>query len=632
MSVVSLSSNWYIVNGVLCKGNGYNYFSISADSIFSALFENRYSDSISEADVTELKSFLSFSKYPADLKIILNADSAGDYKINLAVYAVKSDGIRQVFDWENFSEHIIIDNVWYPLDSNSLNEIAGVLKKINLTKPGTISLGQYLSLLKLNPDIVLNEVIEIGEFSSAALDEIKPFQLKADLYPYQVKGWRWLRFSSKEKIGGILADEMGLGKTLQIIAALCNENSSLVFPSLIISPSTLLENWRRECEKFAPHIKTLIHQGPQRTGYPKELKNYDVVISSYDIAIRDSSLFNQINWKYIVCDEAQAIKNPDAKRTISIKKIPRNVGIAVTGTPIENSLTDLWSVMDFAVPGYLGSKSDFERNYPPTIEGAARLEGIISPLILRRRVTDVAQDLPEKIIIPQVLELNPFEKEQYEVIRNNAENELQKNSSLAVLTNLRMFCTHPFLTHEYDNNDLEYFSNKYVRLIEIAEEIVANNSKLLLFTSYNKMNDLIRKDFERRFHIFSKSIDGRTPVHDRQNIIDEFSKTTGSAILVLNPVAAGAGLNITAANHVIHYNLEWNPAKEDQASARAYRRGQTLPVTIHRLYYADTVEEAINERLERKRELAGSAIVGMSGEESEYNDIFNAIHKSPFRS
>ena len=522
MSVTSLSLNWYIVNGVLCKGNGDSYISLTADTIFSAVFENRYSDLISETDIVALKSFLFFSKYPADLQIILSSKSEDEYKIYLSVYAVKSGNIRAIANWENLTEHIVIDNVWYPIDTNNQNDIVDILKEIKLAKPGAISLGQYLSLLKKNSDTVLNEVVEIGQISSADRDESQPFELKAELYPYQIKGWRWLQFSSNEKIGGILADEMGLGKTLQIIAALCNENSSAVFPSLIISPSTLLENWRREFQKFAPHIKTLIHQGPNRTGFPKELKNYDVIISSYDVAIRDSSLFNQINWQYIVCDEAQSIKNPDAKRTISIKKIPREVGIAVTGTPIENSLMDLWSLMDFAVPGYLGTKSDFERNYPPTIQSAETLEGIISPLILRRRVADVAQDLPEKIIIPQVLELNPFEKEQYEIIRNNTANEFQGNSSLAVLTNLRMFCTHPFLTHEYANNELEYFSNKYVRLIEIAEEIIANNAKLLLFTSYNKMNNLIRDDFKRRFQIFSKSIDGRTPVADRQTIIDQF--------------------------------------------------------------------------------------------------------------
>lgn len=631
MSNSSLCLNWFTTNGVLYKGNRDRYVLLTADNIFSAIFENKYNESINENDKTLLKSVLSFSKYPIELRIVLHAVAEAEYKIYLNVVAINCDGKKASYDYEKLSDHIIIENVWHPLDYETINETSRILREIKLSAPGAISLGQYLSLLKLNSEIVINDVTGIGQINSTVEDESMPFGLHADLYPYQVRGWRWLKFTSKENIGGILADEMGLGKTLQIIAALCNENRSRVFPSLIIAPSTLLENWRRECEKFAPHIKTLIHQGPQRTGYPNDLKVYDVVISSYDIAIRDSSLFNQINWKFIVCDEAQAIKNPDAKRTVSVKKIPREIGIAVTGTPIENTLTDLWSIMDFAVPGYLGSISEFEKNYPQTVDGASKLEEIISPLILRRKVADVAHDLPEKIIIPQVLELNAFEQEQYETIRNNTVNELQQNSSLAVLTNLRMFCTHPLLLHQYQNDDLEYLSNKYVRLIEIAEEIIANHSKLLLFTSYNKMNDLIREDFNRRFHIFSKSIDGRTPIVDRQNIIDEFSKTSGSAILVLNPVAAGAGLNITAANHVIHYNLEWNPAKEDQASARAYRRGQTLPVTIHRLYYANTVEEAINERLERKRELADSAIVGITGEENEYNDIINALNKSPLK-
>jgi SNF2 family DNA or RNA helicase len=173
------------------------------------------------------------------------------------------------------------------------------------------------------------------------------------------------------------------------------------------------------------------------------------------------------------------------------------------------------------------------------------------------------------------------------------------------------------------------FSNKYARLVELVDEIVSNNSKVIVFTSFNRMNDILVKDLGKRFNIHASSIDGRTQSTNRQNIVDTFSAVQGSALLVLNPIAAGAGLNITAANHVIHYNLEWNPAKEDQASARAYRRGQDRPVTIHRLFYADTIEEAIDERLNRKRNLSGTTIVGVEGDDTDYADLFKALQKSP---
>ena len=433
----------------------------------------------------------------------------------------------------------------------------------------------------------------------------------------------------RENIGGILADEMGLGKTLQIISVLSSEEKRSVVPSLIVAPTTLLENWRRELKKFAPQITTTIHHGSQRTGFPIELGSKDVVITSYDTVIRDGSLFSQIDWNLVVCDEAQAIKNPATKRAKSVKKIPRKAGFAVTGTPIENRLTDLWSIMDFSVPGFLGSQSEFEKLYENQFDGAFRLESLISPLILRRSVAEVAKDLPAKIIIQQILELSSREIEQYEQIREDTIREFASNSSLVVLVRLRIFCTHPFLIEDKLGCDPALYSNKYARLVEIAEEIVANGAKMLVFTSYNKMNDIIRDDFVNRFGIYTNSIDGRTPTVDRQNIVDEFSLYKGAAVLVLNPVAAGAGLNITAANHVIHYNPEWNPAKEDQASARAYRRGQDRPVTIHRLLYADTVEEIIDDRLTRKRDLVGTAIVGVQGDEDDYNDIVKAISKSP---
>jgi len=619
---------WHIKEGSLGFYEGALFILPSAEKIYSAVFEKKYSSEVNEDDVESLKKTLRFYKYPIDLIIVLRNNALRFFSIELLFCAITNDHDFQTLSSQYQADHIIIKDTWYPFPVGRIEELKQTLDKAGIRGFGEIKLGQYLTLLKLDSDLIRNEVTPSTVYNENIVSIEKPLKLKADLYPYQQKGWEWLRFMRNEKIGGILADEMGLGKTIQIISLCCSEFND-IFPTLIISPATLLENWNREFRKFAPHIETLVHQGPYRTGFPTEIKKSNVIITSYETAIRDSSLFGQIFWKMVVCDEAQAIKNPQTKRAITIKKIAKEIGFAVTGTPVENKLMDLWSILDFSTPGFLNSQTSFEENFGHSVSNASELEKIVSPLILRRKVIEVAKDLPNKIIIPQILELNALESSIYEAVRSETISEFKSNSTLAVLTRLRMFCTHPFLIDDSVSGDLVHYSNKYRRLVEIIDEIVSNEAKLIIFTSFTKMIDLIVSDIKVRFGIYTNSIDGRTVINERQNIVDEFSSISGSALLALNPTAAGTGLNITAANHVIHYNLEWNPAKEDQASARSYRRGQDRPVTIHRLFYANTVEEAIDERLDRKRILAGTAIVGVKGDEEDLNDILIAINKSP---
>jgi SNF2 family DNA or RNA helicase len=247
--------------------------------------------------------------------------------------------------------------------------------------------------------------------------------------------------------------------------------------------------------------------------------------------------------------------------------------------------------------------------------------------MLRRHVVEVAADLPPRIDIPQILSLDSEGAEDYENLRNEINAEYGEAASLVALGKLRMYCTHPFLINP-NTGDPVAVSPKYARLIEILEEIFSNRQKSIIFTSYTGMADLLVSDIHSRFGVFTACIDGRTPIKERQNMVDRFSGIFGSAALVLNPRAAGTGLNVTAANHVIHYNLEWNPAIEDQASARAHRKGQALPVTVHRLYYEKTVEDVINTRILRKRDIASAAVVGHSGDE-DAADIFSAIRISP---
>lgn len=431
----------------------------------------------------------------------------------------------------------------------------------------------------------------------------------------------------REGVGGFLADEMGLGKTLQVISLISDPGPERLGPVLIIAPGSLLENWRREIARFAPGLSVLKHHGAGRTGRPADFDGFDVIVTSYDNAVRDQSMFLMVEWAAVVLDEAQYIRNPDAKRTRSVKRLSRKAGIAVTGTPVENRLLDLWSIMDFVLPGYLGTLAEFERHFGEDQDGAVALEPFVSPVLLRRRVADVATDLPERIDIPQVIELDDDEARRYDEIRQEITAQYGQAATLVALTALRQFCAHPALLDGASSNPATF--SKFRRFDDILAEIFARDEKAIIFTSYNGMSDIIRAHLGRTYGVFTGAIDGRLAIPERQPLIDQFSETKGAAALVLNPRAGGAGLNITAANHVIHYNLEWNPALEDQASARAYRRGQDLPVTIHRLFCAGTVEEVVDDRLTRKRAISGAAIVGVEGAEDDYADVIAALGRSP---
>jgi SNF2 family DNA or RNA helicase len=527
------------------------------------------------------------------------------------------------------SDQIIIGNEWFPIAAETTEDITDLLKTAGISTCGEIHLKQYLTLRqKANSKLVFFErpKIETPKMNQISLTDV-PEGLKATLYPYQHAGFIWLCKIADEDLGCILGDEMGLGKTLQVIALLLRERQRGRSPSLVIAPATLLENWRRELTRFAPGLSYCIHRGQERTGFPSKLRTFDVVITSYETAVRDISTLLMVKWNTLVMDEAQAIKNPDAQRTTTLKTLSRRISVAVSGTPVQNSLRDLWSLFDFIMPDYLGKLHDFETRYTDKIDNAVSLEPLVTPLILRRLIADVAQDLPELINIPQPIELSDPCAEEYDRIRKEIAVQYGHAASLVALTKLRMFCAHPFVLE--GDGDPSLCSTKYSRLLELLDEIFSSNEKVIIFTSFTKMADILLADLSNRYKVPCWVIDGRTAVPDRQQIVDRFTHTISSAALILNPHAAGTGLNITAANHVIHYNLEWNPAVEDQATARAFRRGQTKPVTVHRLFHIDTVEEIIDERMERKRSIAEHAVIGTEGEIDDIADIMRAIELSP---
>ncbi|MBR4260845.1 MAG: DEAD/DEAH box helicase [Clostridia bacterium] len=570
-----------------------------------------------------------FSKFGKNIEIIFEVINN---KIHLNCYELLSKKESKIQIVNNrINDYIIINNNWYYLNDD-VDILNNIVSEFDIKLVEGLTFEQYVKAIKKFQE---NDI----KYFDNVVNELRIFQndeyekslhgLQAKLFPYQDRGFNWLSYMIENNCGSILADEMGLGKTLQIIALFGSQkNIKKDCHFLVVAPISLLENWRREIEKFFPSLSTLVHHGSRRTGYYKELLNYDVVIMSYANVTTDLSMINMIEWDIVVLDEAQYIKNPYAQRTAAIKMINRKVGIAVTGTPFENHISDIWSIVDYVMPSYLGELSDFVIQFEDDVESGYKIDALIRPLMIRRIVKDVADDLPERIDIAQPILMNELEAMTYENERN--QNADFSHFTLDKIQPLRKICTHLNVYDENSKGDLIQTSNKYSRLCEILDEIISKGEKAIIFTSYTKMIELLCEDLPKRFGIPTTYINGSVDADKRQPIIDEFSNVVGSAVLVINPKAGGAGLNITAANHVIHYNLEWNPAIEDQASARSYRRGQKNTVFVYRLFYANTIEEVMNERIQLKREISDAAIVGNDGTEQDKKDLLKALSLSPY--
>ena len=601
----------------------------------TAIYEYIYKDATTINGLTPPRSNPSneniyFSRFP--LEIVLNFQmDIGSGAIRLDV-GVEKDGEFIVFSdfFTRCADHIVIDKTWYPLSKGSLEYVKNALSEKGVSNSGYVSLGTYLKLIE-NSDLNIRENLAQSLHPEEIIktqERIKTAEIfTGKLYPYQSQGYRWLSFIDKHDIGCVLGDEMGLGKTIQIIALL-SEYAGNRDPALVICPATLLENWCREIQKFAPSLLSIIHQGPSRAGLIDSLLKYDIVITSYETAVRDRYMLRRNKWNIIVLDEVQAIKNPDAQRTKAVKSLPRRTAIAVTGTPVQNNLIDLWSIFDFIVPGYFGDLRNFKKRYDMNVESARELEPRVTPLLLRRTLDNVSIELPDLIDISQPLKMDFKGCSEYSQIRQQVMLEYKNKYSFVMLQKLRMYCGHRNLIYNVNTNPAEK-SIKYNRVLEILDEIIASNEKAIIFTSWTRMIDILVFDIRRRYGIFTDFLDGRTPVGERQNNVDRFNKMVSSAVMVLNPVAGGVGLNITGASHVIHYNLEWNPAVVDQATRRAYRIGQKRPVRVYMPYYEDTVEQVIIERLEFKRNIAGNVVIGVRGNTDDYEDIIKALGKVP---
>lgn len=448
------------------------------------------------------------------------------------------------------------------------------------------------------------------------IEPIIPKELEGILRPYQYEGIKWLKQLSSLGFGGILADDMGLGKTLQVLAFVHGERPKS--PVMVVTPSALMYNWLNEIERFIPDASVLIIDGlkDERKKLIDKINDYEFVITSYPILRRDISLYSDTTFEYLFIDEAQHIKNYKTMSARSVKKVSAKHKFALTGTPIENSLSELWSVFDFVMSGYLYGINEFRTRYEqPVLKGMDATVGEdlkmrIHPLVLRRMKKDVLHELPEKIENTMYAELSTDQKTMYmsylAVAREETAHLLEMGGNkikiLSLLMRLRQICCHPLLIDETYAKE----SGKCEMLLELVSNAVDSGHRILVFSQFTSMLAIIRKKLDE-LGISSFYLDGKTPPYERAELSDRFNGGERDVFLV-SLKAGGTGLNLTGADTVIHYDPWWNPAVTDQASDRAYRIGQTRAVQVIRLAAKGTIEEKILKLQERKRLLADDFI------------------------
>ncbi|WP_047151077.1 DEAD/DEAH box helicase [Aneurinibacillus tyrosinisolvens] len=446
-----------------------------------------------------------------------------------------------------------------------------------------------------------------------------PEQLKGELRPYQKIGYAWMAAMTDMGFGVCLADDMGLGKTVQVISLLLRKQEKDT--ALILCPTSLLGNWQRELERFAPSLRVAVHHGQGRAhgeDFNKLAAAHDIILSTYHMAYRDESELSAINWDYLVLDEAQSIKNSSARMTQSVQRLRAVRRIAMTGTPVENRLGEIWSLFQFLNPGYLGSPTRFRSRFAVPIERfkdkerAETLRKLMKPFILRRIKTDpdIIQDLPEKIEMKTFCTLTAEQASLYQATVNRmlgqaeeAQGIQRRGVVLATLTRLKQICDHPAL-YVQDESTASMRSGKLIRLLGLLRDIRENGDAALIFTQFREMGEILVKYIANELKEKPQYLHGGVRKKDRDALIEQFQRPDGPGIFVLSLKAGGVGLNLTRANHVIHFDRWWNPAVENQATDRAFRIGQSKNVQVHKFICQGTLEERIDQVIESKRDLS----------------------------
>ena len=456
----------------------------------------------------------------------------------------------------------------------------------------------------------------------------QPQQFVGQLRPYQVRGFSWLAFLRQWGLGACLADDMGLGKTIQAIALLLydEERGAGGKPVLLICPTSVVGNWHREVARFSPGLRVLVHHGSDRASGEEFLAladEHDLIISTYGLARRDEDTLRGVDWGGVILDEAQKIKNSSTRQAQAIRRLQAEYRLALTGTPVENRLSELWSIMEFLNPGYLGSQKEFRSRFARPIERyleegvAERLQSLVQPFILRRLKADphIIQDLPDKMEMKVYCSLTAEQATLYEAVVRDSLQQVEESEGiqrrglvLATLLKLKQVCNHPaqFLG---DGSALPERSGKLARLTEMLEEALSVGDKALVFTQFAEMGKMLRAHLQEVFGREVLFLHGGTPQKQRDRMVAHFQEDRrGPPVFILSLKAGGLGLNLTGANHVFHFDRWWNPAVENQATDRAYRIGQTRDVLVHKFICAGTLEEQIDALIESKKALADSVV------------------------
>ena len=479
------------------------------------------------------------------------------------------------------------------------------------------------------PVILTDEVQGLMRDLTSSEDVPLPEGLHAQLRPYQHRGYSWMYRNSRIGFGSIIADDMGLGKTLQVISLLLKfkEENALndKHKALVVVPTGLLTNWQAEIQKFAPSVSSHIFHGSART---IQQFDADVMLTSYGVLRSDVELLKKHKWQVMVIDEAQNIKNHDTIQSKAIKSIPANIRIAMSGTPVENRLTEFWSIMDFANKGYLGNVKSFKTDFAEPIQVfndeqvVQKFRKVTSPFMMRRMKSDksIISDLPDKVEQNQIALLTKQQAALYEKTMQAAMEEIEGFSDsdnetlfkrqglvLQMILALKQICNHP--TNFLKNGNFDpAISGKMLLLLELLDSIIEAGEKVLIFTQFREMGNLLERFIAERFGERPMFYHGGCNVNQRQEMVERFQHNRADKIFVLSLKAAGTGLNLTAASHVIHYDLWWNPAVENQATDRAYRIGQKKNVMVHRFITKDTFEERIDEMIQKKKHLADMTV------------------------
>ncbi|AGL13924.1 DEAD/DEAH box helicase [Actinoplanes sp. N902-109] len=528
---------------------------------------------------------------------------------------------------------------WVELDDRQLK---AALRAVGQRRAGELTVGEVLQQVADGgeEDLPLVEVDadgRLGDLLSGEADQRlepvgTPAGFRGQLRPYQERGLSWLHFLAQLGLGGILADDMGLGKTAQTLSLLLAERADgrQPAPTLLICPMSLVSNWQKEADRFAPALRVHVHHGGARkrdAEFAQMIVESDVVITTYGTALRDLAALRQVQWGRVVCDEAQAIKNSGTRQAQAVRSIPARTRIALTGTPVENHLAELWSIMEFTNPGLLGPAKRFRKRFQEPIEvrgdtdAAAALKRATGPFVLRRLKTDksIISDLPEKNEMKVWCRLTPEQATLYQAVVEDmlsviegSEGIQRRGNVIAAMTKLKQICNHPanFLK---DGSRLPSRSGKLARLEELAEEIIEDGDKALIFTQYSEFGTMLQPYLAAHLERPVLWLHGGLAKARRDELVERFQHDSEPMLFLLSLKAAGTGLNLTAANHVIHYDRWWNPAVEDQATDRAFRIGQSRDVQVRKFICTGTLEEKIDAMIERKKALA-STVVG-TGEE-----------------